>query len=214
MPAPALAQFAGNVALSSSDVFRGESISGDDPALSVAASYDHESGLFAGGGLTVAGGKHDLRLTSANQYVGYAIRVRETSFEVGMVHRDYGRMTDLAYRRHYVEGFIGVSRPAFRVRAYVSPDYLKDGRTTYYAEANFRIATIKKWSLNGHGGLSLIPHDIGSPKHRLRAFEDWSLKLNRQFGSYGASFGIARTNYPVFSNGRKAKLVVTVSRAF
>ncbi|MBK7285283.1 MAG: hypothetical protein IPI83_14030 [Sphingomonadales bacterium] len=80
-------------------------------------------------------------------------------------------------------------------------------------KTNFRIATIKKWSLNGHGGLSLIPHDIGSPKHGLRAFKDWSLKLNRQFGSYGASFGIAH-QLPVFSNGRKAKLSVTVSRAF
>ena len=209
-----MAQIAGNVALSSSDMFRGESISDNDPALSVAASIDHETGLFAGGSLTVAGGKHDLRLTSANQYAGYAVRIKETSFEVGIVHRDYGRLTDLAYRQHYVEGFVGLSRPTFRVRAYVSPNYLKDGRTTYYGEVNVRIATIRKWSLNGHGGVSLIPHDIGSPKHGLRTFEDWSMQLNRKFGSYAASFGIARTNYAVFGTSRKAKLVFMVSRAF
>jgi len=202
------------VALSSADVFRGESISGEDPALSVAASIDHTSGLFAGGGMTVAGGKHDLRVTSASQYAGYAVRIKETSLEVGIVHRDYGKMTDLAYRRHFVEGFVGLSRPTFRLRVYVSPNYLKDGRTTYYAETNFRIVTIEKWSLNGHAGVSLIPHDIGTPKHGLQRFEDWSLQINRKFGSYSASVGLAHTNYPVFSTHKKAKLVLTVSRAF
>ena len=184
LPAPARAQIAGNVTLSSADMFRGETLSGNDPALSLAVGIDHPSGLFAGASVTVAAGERSPRLTSSGQYAGYAVRSGEVSIEAGVVHRDYGEMFDTAYRKHYFEGFVGISRRSLRARIYVSPDYLVDGRTTYYVEINARLLKVGKWSLTAHGGLSLIPEDLDAPRQGLRAYEDWSLEVSRPGGKF------------------------------
>lgn len=214
LPVPALAQVAGNVALASADMFRGESLSGNDPALSAAVSIDHPSGLFAGASVTIAAGDRSPRLSSSNQYVGFAIRSGETSFEAGAIHRDYGEMFDEAYRKHYFEGFVGVSRRSLRVRVYVSPDYLVDGRNTYYGEVNLRLLKVGKWSLNGHAGLSVIPKDLDSPEHGMNTYRDWSVQVSRPVGAFSVSLSVAATDYPVFSENGRAKVVFAISRAF
>lgn len=214
LPHPALAQVAGSIALSSADMFRGESLSGDDPALSVAVSIDHSSGLFAGGSVTVTAGEHSPRFSSSSQYAGFAMRSGETSIEAGVIHRDYGDMFDTAYRKHYFEGFVGVSRRSLRARVYISPDYLVDGRNTYYGEVNLRILKVGKWSLNGHAGLAVIPKDLDSPEHGMDTYRDWSLQVTRPVGKFSLSLSVAATNYPVFSENGRAKVVFAISRAF
>ncbi len=176
------AQIAANVTLATSDVYRGESTSGDDGAASLEISYDHPSGFFAGASVTMAGGQHDPHFNGSIQYIGYTVQRGETSFELGVIHRDYRdrSMFDVAYSAHYSEGFIGVSRRNLRLRLYVSSDYLRDSRTTYYGEVNARLIKSGKWSVNGHLGISLIPPDPGATG--MRARYDWSVQASRPLG--------------------------------
>jgi uncharacterized protein (TIGR02001 family) len=219
---PAQAQLAAHVSLDSNAMFRGESISSDDPAASIEASLDHESGFFAGASISFAAGQDDPRVVASTQYVGYSTRQDQTSFEVGIVHRNYGssNIADTAYRGDYFEGFVGVRRKNINLRLYVSPDYLVDGRNTYYGDANVHIAKVGKWSLAGHGGLSVIPQDIGEPGG-MRFYYDWRLSISRPLGKFSASAGIAGTNYPIFEVSKGAgffsnspKVFLSISRAF
>ena len=195
-------------------MFRGESVSGDDPVLSAGISLDARHGLFAGASASVAAGKGQPRFNALVQYAGVALRRGEVSGELGLIHRSYDQVVDTGYRRDYFEGFAGVGYHAVRARIYVSPDYLVDGRASYYGEVNARIWSTGKWLLEGHSGLSLLPHDLSSGRHGLRNYQDWRLQLSRPLGAYFVSAAIAATNYPVYSPSGKASVTVSVSRAF
>jgi uncharacterized protein (TIGR02001 family) len=212
--APATAQVAANVTLATNQLFRGETISGDDPGLTVAVSADLPGGLFAGADVSLAAGGESPRFTASNQYAGIAKRLGGASLEAGAIHRIYAPLFDEAYRRHYTELYAGISLHKVQLRVFVSPDYLADGRTTYYIEANARLATIGQWKLEGHGGISLIPHDLDSPEHGLISYEDWSLRASRGLGPFTFGVGIAATNYPVFGPSGKVRLSAQLSRSF
>ncbi len=221
-PARARVQVAANVMLESNALFRGETISLDDPAVSVELSADHSSGLFAGASVSVAAGGRDPRMVANTQYAGFATRSGQTTLEIGAIHRNYGStyIADDAYRGNYFEGFVGVARKNFKLRLYVSPDYLVDGRTTYYGEVSAHLLKKGEWSLNGRGGLSVIPQDIGTPGG-MRFYYDWRLAASRPVGKFTASLGIAGTNYPIFgvSKGEgffsnSPKVFASMSRAF
>jgi uncharacterized protein (TIGR02001 family) len=217
----AQAQVSANVSLATSNVFRGESTSGDDPAASLEVSYDHPSGLFVGASVAAAFGEHDPHFNGSTQYAGYALRRGETSLEIGVIHRDYdsSSLFDDAYSPHYFEGFVGVTRRSVRLRLYVSPDYLRDGRTTYYGELNGRLLKLGKWSINGHSGLSVIPPELGETGTRY--YHDLSLQANRSYGKFALGIGVAETNYPVFAPDEgpglfqnKPRVFASISRAF
>jgi len=219
-PAVSHAQVAANFALSSNAVFRGETISADDPAATGSVSFDHASGLFGGASITVAAGGRNPRVAATSQYAGFALRSGTTSLEGGAIHRRYGVIADEAYSRDYFEGFVGISRRNLKARIYISPDYLIDARTTYYGEIEARLFHHGPWSLNGRGGLYLIPPDIGAPG-RMRQYYDWGLSVTRPVGKFGTTLGVVGSNYPVFSVSRgtglfsnSPKFYVSVARSF
>lgn len=214
MAGPAAAQVAANVTLASNQLFRGETISGDDPGVTLAVSADLPGGLFAGADASFAAGGESPRLTVSNQYAGVALRLGEASLELGAIHREYGPVYDEAYRRRYTEIYAGVNLRKVHVRAYVSPDYLVDGRNTYYLEVNAQLATIEDWRLEAHGGLSLIPHDLDDPDKSLISYEDWSVRASRAVGPFTFGMGLAATNYPVFGPTGKVRFSAQLSRAF
>jgi len=209
---PAWAQLAGTLSLSSNEMFRGETISRGDPALSLALSLDSPEGLFAGAGASVAAGDHEPRLSSLVQYAGYALRRDRTSFEVGLIHRRYDTVFDGDVRRDFFEAYAGISHGAMKARIYVSPDYHRSGRTSYYGEVNARLLSVEKWSIDGHAGLALTPHDTG--RKGLRDHYDWRLQASRPIGRLFLSLGVAGTSYPVYSPSGKARGFVSLSHAF
>lgn len=214
VPATASAQVAGSVSLASAEIFRGESLAGTRPTVTLAANYDHLSGFFAGASASAAPSDGAVRIISANEYAGYGIRRGRSSFEIGVIHRDYRRMLDTAYRLHYFEGFVGVAFGNVRARVYVSPDYLRDSRTTYYGEVNARLWRSGEWSLNGHVGVSLIPEDKTVPSPGIHVYRDWSIQIDRPVGRFSVSAGVAQTNYPVFRSNHHARVYASISRAF
>jgi uncharacterized protein (TIGR02001 family) len=218
---PANAQVAANVTVATSNIFRGESTSGDDAATSVELSYDHPSGLFGGASVTATGGQHDPHFNAATQYAGYALRLGDSSIELGVIHRDYDARSvfDEAYSPHYVEGFVGISHRSLKLRFYVSPNYLRDGGTTYYGELEGRLIKLGEWSLRGHGGVSVVPPEPGETG--MRDYYDLSLQAGRSFGKFSLSLGVATTNYPVFAPDEgpglfrnKPRVFASLSRAF
>ena len=204
----------GSIALQSNQMFRGESISRDAPGFSAAVAVDGLAGLYAGADVAVALVGGDPQVTMNSQYAGLARRSGTVSFEVGAVHRHYRDNVDTDYNRDFFEGYAGLSRGATRLRLFVSPDYLRDGRTTYYLELESRLLRIGKWSLQGHGGLSLIPQAPGSTASMPRAYEDWSLTLGRDVRGFNLGFGLASSNYPVIGASGEARFSATVRRVF
>ncbi len=221
IPTPAFGQIAASVTLASSDVFRGESTSGNDPALSLSVSADHSSGLFAGASVTAAAGDKPLRINGASQYVGFAHQLGTTALEIGLIHRSYGsqELADEDYRKNYFEAFVGLNRPNLRLRLYMSPNYLRDSRNSFYGEVNGRLLKKGSWSLNGHAGISMLPADPGQTG--MRFYEDWSLQVSRPLGKFSVSAGLVATNYAIFEQRRGVKIfsnpprfVASISRSF
>ena len=211
---PATAQVAANVTLASNQIFRGETISADDPGLTLAVSADLPGGLFAGADASFAAGSREPRFTAATVYAGIARKAGPFSLEAGVIHRDYPAIFDEAYRPHYTEFYVGAAVRRLRLRAYVSPDYLADGRATYYAEANADLARLGSWQLEGHGGFWLIPHDRETAQSGFISYEEWGLRASRPLGPFALSLGLVASNYPVFGPSGKARVTAAISRAF
>jgi len=214
LPSAARAQLAGSVALSSSEMFRGESISSSDPVIAAGVSYDSRSGVFAGASASLALNTEVPRISALVQYVGYAARSGELTTEVGLIHRSYARIADTDYRRGFFEGFAGVGYRGVRARLYVSPDYFVYGRASYYAELNARLLKVEAFRLEGHAGLSLIPYEPGAYRRGLRRYRDWRLQVSRPIGPLCVSLGVNGTNYPVYSDTGKARVFASISHAF
>lgn len=215
LSSPAYAQFAGSIGLSSNEMFRGETISANDPALSLSLSLDDESGLFAGVSASVAAGNSDPRMTNASQYAGYAKRFGETSVEAGIIRRTYERVVDIEYRKDFAEIYAGVTHRSLKARFYVSPNYRRDNRASYYGEINVRLIGFDQWSLDGHAGLSVQPGHQGSGTNpKMQTFRDWRLQISRPVGKLFLSGGVAATNYPVYSPSGKARIFASASYAF
>lgn len=210
----AQAQVAASVTVATNQIFRGESITDDDPAASMALDFDHASGVYAGASVSLSAGSHDPRVVSSNQSLGYAVRRGTTALEFGVIHRNYHRhaLADEAFSPDYFEGYIGVSHRNIRMRIYVSPDYHRDGGTTYYGEVNARLATWGKWSLSGRGGLSVVPTDVAG--NGMRIYPDWSVQAHRSVGSLSLGLGAAGTTYPVFGTDQGSKVFASIGYTF
>lgn len=214
LAAPARAQVAGSITASSSEMFRGETISSGDPVLSASVSIDSRSGLFAGASASLALNTEVPRVSATVQYAGYARRWDKVTVEFGVIHRSYARSVDSDYRRSFFEGYAGMGIGAVRARVYVSPDYLIGGGASYYAEVNAPLLRHDKWRLDGHAGLSLIPYEPGSGRGGLRRYRDWRLTVTRPVGPLFLSAGVNGTNYPVYSETGRARVFGSVAWAF
>lgn len=211
---PAHAQVAATVTLASNSLFRGETISRDQPTVSLGLNVEGPDGLYAGASATVTGGPDSPRIATAEQYAGFAKRLGATSIEVGVIHRGYDRIVDEDYRRGFFEGYIGVTRRRLRARFYVSPDYLRSGPPTYYLDLNATLAAWHGWTLEGHGGLSLIPVETMPGKRKLERYQDWRLQVGRSIGPIMLSAGLGATNYPVYSESGRIRAFASALYAF
>ena len=214
VPTAACAQLAASASLSSSEMFRGETISNSDPVIAAGVSLDSRSGLFAGASASLALNTEVPRISALVQYAGYAARSGEWAAEVGVIHRSYARVANSDYRRGFFEGFVGAGFRGVRARLYVSPDYMIYGRASYYAEVNARLLKVEAFRLEGHVGLSLIPYDPGAYRRGLRRYRDWRLQVSRPVGPLFVSLGVNGTNYPVYSDTGRARVFASISHAF
>lgn len=210
---PVHAQAAANATLSSNEVYRGRSLSADDPALTIALGIDDSSGFYAGGSVSVSAGEQDLRVSSFSQYAGYAWRGDRTSFEIGVIHRHHSDSLDPEYSKDFFEAYVGATRGKTSARLYVSPDYIPGDRLSAYASLNTELVRMDDWSLAGHAGLALKP-SAGTGSHKYHSEVDWSLSVGRPFGEFNVSIGVADStdSDPAPFDGPLA--FISISRAF
>lgn len=205
---------AGTVSVSSNQLFRGESISRDAPTVSLGLNYDSPQGFYAGASVSLAANSDAVRVSTAEQFAGYARRIGPASVELGVIHRSYERVVDEDYRRGFFEGYVGVTHRGLRARLYVSPDYLREGPPSYYLDVNAQLLALGPWTLEGHGGLSLIPTAQPGGGRKLDRFQDWRLQLSRGVGPLTLSSGVSATNYPVYSESGRVRVFAAAMIAF
>jgi uncharacterized protein (TIGR02001 family) len=203
---------AGNLAIASNELFRGDSLSDESPVLRGALSIDLPAGFFAGGSLSLAQREAGVRAIASSQYAGWAVRTGQVSIEAGAIHRHYTLIVDHDYRPDYVEVFAGVSGGKARLRLSVSPDYLRSGRVSYYGDAGIRLFRLRGVAFDGHAGLSLIPD--GARANRLVPYVDASVDASRPLGPFTVTATLAWTNYPVFSASNGPRFAASIGKSF
>lgn len=149
-----MAQVSASVSLESDYRYRGVSLSEGRPTLGLSLAYDHSSGFYAGGQAIGQDTAHDgVQLLGFVEYAGYAIRGPEgLSFDVGVNNQD-----DQAYETgeradRYTELYAGITRGAVSLHVYYSPNYLRPGYTTVYADLSGAFHPVDRWRLYGHIG--------------------------------------------------------------
>ena len=215
LAAPARAQWAGNIALASDDMFRGYSVSAGDPALTVGVSAEFGSGFY--GGVTAAtafGGDPSPVLNGSNQYFGYARRGENgVSVDYGVVHRYYTQYATNDYADDFVEAYVGVAFPALSLRLFMSPNYGGGGAPAAYAEVNATPFSRGRWSVSAHIG-GMLPPSTPGPDHGTLLLIDWQLGVTRTLGPLAASLTWVGQGKTIDDPEVMQKLVVSIGTAF
>jgi len=178
--APAGAQIIGSASVESDLRFRGYSVSSGDPAATIDLGYDHESGLYVNGSATVGFDQSDPALLAYQLNAGYAARITPSvSIDAGVVRSWYTRHSGTG-DTHYTEAYLVVTAHGIASRVYYSPDYLRPGVHTLYAEVESTLRLAPKWRLTGHAGL--LTHLSDPPRYTPREHYDWRVTLGRDLG--------------------------------
>lgn len=151
-----------------------------DPAATVDLGYDHESGLYLNGSATAGVDQSDPALLAWQINAGYAARISpNVSIDAGAVRSWYTRHSSVR-ETHYTEVYFGVTAHDISSRVYYSPDYLRPGAHTLYAEVESTLRLAPKWRLTGHAGL--LTHLGDPPRYAPREHYDWRVTLGRDLG--------------------------------
>ena len=213
LAAPARAQLGFSASVDSDYVFRGLSLSGGKPDLSLNVSYDHPSGLYAGasaiGAEGVGGG---ARMFGYLEYVGFTRRINaHLSWDVGATNSDYLETPYKQYNSDYTELYAGLIIDDVSAHIYYSPSYIGAGLSTLYVDLNGAYRPARHWRLFGHAGL-LTP--VGGPVGLGDHHERYDLRAGVAADFGGAEIRLAWTttgpgvDYAAgFGQGRDAVVV-------
>lgn len=174
----------GTAVLLSNDVFRGRSVSAGRPVARVGATLDWQDGTYVGvvAASTWRGG--EARLVSAQQFAGHAWRLDpNTSFDVGLVNTIYGRGSSSGRRVSYVEAYAGLTRRHVSTHFNLSPNYLRGGVWTLYADVDATVFQRDDWTVVAHGG-AFAWLAGGRPPGAPTVHYDWRLGAARRIGRY------------------------------
>jgi uncharacterized protein (TIGR02001 family) len=195
LSASAHGQWAGRIAAETDHRFRGVSLSGEDPTLSVSLAYDHPSGWYAGASLTrveLEPGSHGAATTL---YAGYARRRDEgLAYEGGATLTHFGGDAE----QDYGELYGGLIAERWSARLYVSPRYLGRDVRTLYAEVNAAVPLTLAWRAFAHAGALVrlageAPADAARTRFDARAglgyrVNAWDLQASAVSASRGGVY--------------------------
>ncbi len=219
MTTPVAAQVGGNLTLQSDDRFRGRSFSDGRPVMVGSLSYDHRSGLYAGGSATaILTGERRAGLSGARAYGGYAVRTASgASFDLGVVGYRYTSRFSGGREVGYVEGYAGVFKDGLSGHIRFSPNYFDRGAPVVYVDVAATRALPLDWRLNS--SLGLLVQTSGAPiLGDRRSRYDAKIGVSREFGKIQLSADVTFAGpdgayYDGPFSGRSA-LVLSASRSF
>ena len=171
----AQAQVSASASVTSDFRYRGISLSGGEPAFSMAANFDTLWGGYAGVSLAQARMRYTQIDAQALVYAGFAGRLGATgSWDVGMTDTRYRGSA----RYNYREIYLGVSAQRLNARIYTAAHYFGVGKRSIYAEVNGSYRLSDNLDLVGHAGY------LARPEKRLdlriglsAALETWTVQL-------------------------------------
>lgn len=181
--APAAAQVGAALSVYTDAQFRGYSVSGYRPIVTLDLSYDDPSGAYASLSGTVVA-TDGVRPFSVQLGGGYAHRLASgTTLDFGVVHSAYRYYSGGTRSNAYTEIYAGVARGSLSSRLSFSPHYFRSGERTLYGEVNGNFPLSPRLRATGHVGL-LVP--VRTPRYATgsRAEHDWSLGLAHDFGRF------------------------------
>lgn len=169
LAASAHAQLAAAGAITTDYRYRGISLSGGRPALSLDLSWDvtggRADGAYVGASLIGGPGAGDAgpRLSHL-EYLGYARRLGgDWAWDVGLSHADFTRYVG-AGAADNGEVYAGLRRAAVSAYLHYSPDYFGSRERTLYSELEASLHAAAHWRLFAHvgaltplGGAALFP---------------------------------------------------------
>ena len=152
-PRVAAAQVGASVALDSDYRVRGLSVTGLRPAVSLSLSYDHPSGVYAGGSLIGLASGPEPRIIGRSEYLGFSAPLGGgRSWDVGVNHQDYDLYFERRFEVRYSEVYLGLVQGDVSAHVYFAPNYPRRGLNTAYAEVNGAHRIAEVWRLTGHLG--------------------------------------------------------------
>lgn len=177
----AQAQLSGSAGLLSNYLYRGISLSSEQPAARLALNYDANSGWY--GGTQVVNGQ--LAGTTQRQlhwttYAGYAQRLAGgLAWEAGV--SQYGFAHQASWNFHEFYG--GLAGDNLNARLYYSPDYLGLGQRTWFAEVNGGWRLAADWQGFWQGGYLYAPGQAQTNRVVARIgvvahYQQWQAQLS------------------------------------
>lgn len=158
--AAAAAGLTGNVGVASNYLWRGETQTGDEAAVSGGLDYSHPAGLYLGTWTSNIGGQGDQDY-EVDLYAGYAtVFGNDVGIDIGLIGYYYPRGAGIdtagnriaANNEDFAEAYLGASYGRLGARYYYAEDYLNSGEAAYYAEVGFSYPLKRELSLGLHYG--------------------------------------------------------------
>jgi uncharacterized protein (TIGR02001 family) len=217
----ARAQVAWNLAASSDYRYRGASWSDGRAAASLAVSYDHPSGLYAGARLVAGAPRHyGPKLVGAMEYAGFVARpAPRLAIDLGVINY---QVTTYRYpyggrRADYQEVYVGLVGDNFNANLYYAPDYYRSGVRTLYADLGGGLPVTADLRVFGHVGMLAPVGGRRGPQARKTRYD---LKAGAALALRDAELSVAWTRLtpaylPRAEGGERAgKVTVGISFFF
>lgn len=177
---PLSAQIVSSVSVQNEDRFRGRPVSAARPIVRVDVSRDTAGGFYFGASITAVA-RGGVQLLAAQQYAGYAHRLRSgTVIEGGIVNRYYGPAFSGDFETDFVEAYAGVTSGGWTGRIYVSPSYYGTGRVTVYVEVDKAARLSEHVTLDAHAGILVPLTEVPNPRF-VRGQYDVRIGVTRAF---------------------------------
>jgi uncharacterized protein (TIGR02001 family) len=159
--------------------YRGISLSGRRPVATFDLAYDHPSGFYAGG--SVVGQSEDGGVNTLGfiEYAGFVTRrFGRVAWDVGVNNQNLSYYYERRIPLNYSEVYVGVIGDHLSAHLHYSPNYIRPGNDTLYAEIDGSMKPAQDWRLFAHVGTTA---PVGSGPANRRQRYDVRAGVARQF---------------------------------
>lgn len=167
---PAAAQLGASLTVATDYRLRGFSLTDRRGAVTLAATYDHSSGAYAGGTLIL----HDpssagVSVLGHMAYLGFAAgKPGGPTYDIGVNHVELTLRYDRKIPVTYDEVYMGVAKGDWSARLSLARDYPRKGRKTAYLDLNGAVRPAEAWRFFCHAGAGVYLGDLDPGEERQR----------------------------------------------